>query len=89
MNRAISILEEGLNATPGPSEADRSPIVVRLDGWAQVNDMLAIREMGRQIAYQEGKDEEEAEDDETSLAVDVSNSGLRRCALMLIASIDT
>jgi hypothetical protein len=33
--------------------------------------MLAIREMGRQIAQQEGQDEEVDEEEETSLVVDV------------------
>lgn len=70
MNRAINIVQHGL--TGSSAETDRSPIVVRLDGLAQMNDMLAIREMGRQIAFQEGKDEEEMEEDETSLVVDVS-----------------
>lgn len=30
------------------------PIIVRLSGHAQTNDRLAIREMGRQIAWAEG-----------------------------------
>ena len=71
MNRAINIVQQGLAGSS--AETDRSPIIVRLDGLAQMNDMLAIREMGRQIAFQEGKDEGEAEEeDETSLVVDVS-----------------
>lgn len=41
-------------------------MVVRLDGLAQVNDMLAIREMGRQISEEEGRmvDEEGEEEEE-------------------------
>lgn len=44
--RALSLL---------PSSSKTSPIVVRLSGHAQINDRLAIREMGRQIAEAEGR----------------------------------
>ena len=47
MSRALNLL---------PSASTSSPIVVRLSGHAQVNDRLAIREIGRQIAEAEGRD---------------------------------
>jgi hypothetical protein len=59
------------NSDSPQEEASNSPIVVRLNGLAQTNDMLAIREMGRQIAQQEGQDDEPDEEEETSLVVDV------------------
>lgn len=68
VNRAIQIAKtaSGIDS----ASKSNSPVVVRLNGLAQTNDMLAIREMGRQIAQQEGQDEPEEEGD-TSLVVDV------------------
>lgn len=50
----------------------KDPIVVRLDGLAQTNDALAIREMGRQIEEQEGKGVDEEDDEASGAIVDVS-----------------
>ena len=48
------------------SELPERPIVVRLSGWAQHNDRLAMREIAYQLTQQTGTsfrttDEEEAE----------------------------
>lgn len=52
------------NGSSTTTKEDRRPILVRLDGLAQTNDMLAIREMGRQIAIGEGHKPNEGDDDE-------------------------
>ncbi|WVQ82514.1 hypothetical protein IAT38_004643 [Cryptococcus sp. DSM 104549] len=44
-----------INLVSSESASTSPPIFVRLSGLAQVNDRLAIREMGRQIAQAEGK----------------------------------
>ncbi|KAJ9103965.1 hypothetical protein QFC21_002428 [Naganishia friedmannii] len=88
VNHAISLVRDNLtqhftnghtngsSSTPATKE-DRRPIVVRLDGLAQTNDMLAIREMGRQIAVGEGEranDGDLEEDDETEDAVQAAEN---------------
>lgn len=55
MARALNLL---------PSTSKTAPIIVRLSGHAQINDRLAIREMGRQIAEAEGKAISEEKDEE-------------------------
>lgn len=55
---------------------DRRPIVVRLDGLAQTNDMLAIREMGRQIALGQGERPSEDDDDENEDALQAAEVGM-------------
>ncbi|GHJ83987.1 hypothetical protein NliqN6_0389 [Naganishia liquefaciens] len=68
VKRAISIVRSASqsNGNGHPSSAgaqeDRRPIIVRLDGLAQTNDLLAIREMGRQISL--GQGEKPIEDDD-------------------------
>lgn len=76
MNRAISLVRyaaaqpptNGHSQIPSAKE-DRRPIIVRLDGLAQTNDMLAIREMGRQIALGQGERPSEDDDDENEEAL--------------------
>ncbi len=62
MNRALTLVSDHL----AKSGANKKPIVVRLDGVLHTNDMLAIREMGRQIAEGEGRAaaEDEGEDED-------------------------
>jgi hypothetical protein len=71
VNRAIEMAKSIPTPADEPQAEPSIPIVVRLNGLAQTNDMLAIREMGRQIAQQEGHDEEVDEEEETNLVVDV------------------
>lgn len=65
------------NDTTASSKMNTEPIIVRLNGLAQTNDMLAIREMGRQIAEQEisGSSHQDlifGPDDDEDLIVDAS-----------------
>jgi hypothetical protein len=86
VNRAINIVQDSIKQQPGQKSSTRGneyPIVVRLDGLAQINDMLAIREMGRQIAEQEGQEEADDEE-ETDLAVDVSNSRHGKVVILML-----
>lgn len=65
INRAISLLSRTARQWTSASQGrpDIRPIVVRLSGLAQINDMLAIREMGRQIAEGEGQAFDPEDDD--------------------------
>jgi origin recognition complex subunit 4 len=67
---------------------DRRPILVRLDGLAQTNDMLAIREMGRQIAIGQGGRANDGnvgddDDDETEDAVQAAEVSLPAVSVKL------
>ncbi|KAJ9091692.1 hypothetical protein QFC19_008983 [Naganishia cerealis] len=72
VGRAVSIVRNNVAEYPmnghsngsSSTKQDRRPILVRLDGLAQTNDMLAIREMGRQIAIGEGQKPNEGDDDD-------------------------
>ena len=59
-------------------QEDRRPIIVRLDGLAQTNDMLAIREMGRQIALGQGEKfvEDDDQDEDAMQAAEVRHEWL-------------
>lgn len=61
MARALNLLA---------SNAQKSPIVVKLSGHVQTNDRLAIREMGRQIALAEGSKPVEDDSNEDEAAGD-------------------
>lgn len=85
MRRAISIVRSvvqshsnGHSSGKDPQE-DRRPIIVRLDGLAQTNDMLAIREMGRQIALGQGEKpiEDDDQDEDAVQAAEVRRSMAR------------
>lgn len=77
VNRAISLLTRTARQWTA-AQADRPdirPIVVRLSGLVQVNDMLAIREMGRQIAEGEGQ-AFDADENEVDLDMDIAPTTL-------------
>jgi hypothetical protein len=83
VNRAISLVRHAATHTLSnghdngvAAKEDRRPIVVRLDGLAQTNDMLAIREMGRQIAVGQGERPNEDDDDENEDALQAAEVGI-------------
>jgi hypothetical protein len=81
VRRAISIVRSAAqshsNGHGVSPQEDRRPIIVRLDGLAQTNDMLAIREMGRQIALGQGEKpvEDDDQDEEAVQAAEVGSVG--------------
>lgn len=60
-----------------PNDQGSIPIVIRLSGHAQLNDKLAMREIGRQLVVQTGRRNELDNDEDEDREDDEDNDEIR------------